>query len=202
MGFGHAEKVKSIKRDPDGEKGHDKAVWTLSCNTDVTLLVSAGVGRIIYVWDILKGFELKHKLSMHRKDVTCLKFRMNTNILYSASYDRSINVWDAHAGIWKESLIGPTEPVTSLDCLKTPTFVVGAMDKSVRFYKVETGKHSLFPKAHEANVDAVIMLNHQRWVSGGNDSNIRLWSPMKRKNISTYHNAHDKKWICSLARRP
>lgn len=194
------KKVKIIKRDSSAQNGHAGPIFAMAVNSENSLLATGGKGGYIYVWET-RGFTLKHRLYKHSKDVTALSFRDGTNSLYSGGLDRSLIVWDASSGSWQETLVGPTEPVTCLHGLEKPFFVCSGMDKAVRFFKVESGTHLVFPRAHKGTVDSICMLNHERWVSGGNDGVIRLWGANKKKPLAHLSKAHDGKWITSLASR-
>lgn len=194
------KKIKIIKRDSTNESGHSGPIFAMAINSENSLLATGGKGGYIYVWET-RGFTLKHRLYKHSKDVTALSFRDGTNSLYSGGLDRSLIVWDAFSGSWQETLVGPTEPVTCLHGLDKQNFVCSGMDKAIRFFKVESGTHLVFPRAHKGTVDSICMLNHERWVSGGNDGVIRLWGPKKKKPLAHLANAHEGKWVTALASR-
>merc|ERR1740129_1212213 len=194
------KKLKTIKRDNKGENGHSGPVFAMAINSEDSLLATGGKGGYIYVWET-RTFTLKHRLYKYSKDVTALSFRNGSNTLFSGAMDRSLIVWDAFSGSWQATLVGPTEPVTCLHGLEKQNFVCSGMDKAIRFFKVESGTHLVFPKAHKGTVDTICMLNHERWVTGGNDGAIRLWSKRKNKALAHLADAHEGKWISSLASR-
>lgn len=195
------KKIHTWYRDIKGKFGHAQEIISLAVNFKRTILVTGGKKNIVYVWD-LTNFSLKHRIHRHSKDITCLHFQHGTNQFYSAGKDRVINVYDAYNASWKESLMGPTEAITCLHGLAKPTLVASGLDRAVRFFKIDNEKHLLFPNAHKSTIDSIVMLNYERWVTGSNDGNVKLWGTHKRKALYVLQKPHNGKWIISLETSP
>jgi WD40 repeat protein len=78
------------------EVGHSGAVLALAVSTDGTLLASAGVDRLVVVWEA-GSLACLRKFKGHRNTVTCLSFRRKTHQLFSGSDDRTIKIWNLDA---------------------------------------------------------------------------------------------------------
>jgi len=191
------KKIHTWHRDKRGLFGHPQEVTSLAVNFRGTILVSGGKKNILYIWD-LNSFSLKCQIHRHSKDITCINFQIGSNQFYSGGKDRVINVYDGYNVSWKESLIGPTEAITCLHSLSKPTLVASGLDKAVRFFKIDNEKHLLFPNAHKNTIDAIVMISHERWITGSNDGNIKLWGSHKRKSLYILQKPHNGKWIISL----
>ena len=64
---------------------------------DSKMLVSVGVNRQAYIWD-LENFSIKHTLTGHLHDVVSCEFSPDGAMVATASYDTKIFLWDPYSG--------------------------------------------------------------------------------------------------------
>lgn len=64
---------------------------------DSKMLVSVGVNRQAYIWD-LESFSIKHTLTGHLHDVVSCEFSPDGALVATASYDTKIFLWDPYSG--------------------------------------------------------------------------------------------------------
>merc|ERR1712232_382310 len=62
--------------------------------------------------------------------------------------------------------------------------LTGGADKTVRLWKVDKDTHLMFNR-HTYAVDAVCVMDQDRFVSGSQDSSLMLWSHVSKKPLAT-----------------
>ncbi|MEM7124819.1 MAG: BTAD domain-containing putative transcriptional regulator [Chloroflexota bacterium] len=72
-------------------------------NAAGTLLVSGGTDRLVRVWDVETGAEVR-RMAGHIADVTSLAFSPNDDIVLTGSYDGTIRLWHIHTGKFLEMI--------------------------------------------------------------------------------------------------
>ncbi|RYG64469.1 hypothetical protein EON64_13930 [archaeon] len=102
-----------------------------------------------------------------------------------------------------ETLFGHQDAVLSLDCWQDARPLTGAADRSLRVWKVQQSSHLVFRK-HAASADCTAYLTQERFVSGGQDGRLLLWSDSSRNPLAAASCAHGKeaatdRWVTSLA---
>lgn len=70
------------------------------------LLVSSGSDRLIRIWDIDTGLEIRHLIG-HTADVTSIDFTSDGKVMLTGSYDGTIRLWDIHSGECLEVIRNP-----------------------------------------------------------------------------------------------
>lgn len=76
-----------------------------------------------------------------------------------------------------------------MDCGQEPKPVTGSGDRSVRLWKVDSGSHLVFRK-HSAPIDCVRHYEGRKFLSGGQDGGINVWSDQFRGPIASQIAAH------------
>merc|ERR1712194_147133 len=74
--------------------------------------------------------------------------------------------------------------VTALDLYSKGRPLSGGVDKTVRLWKVERDTHLMFNK-HTYAVDAVCVVDQDRFVSDSQDGSIMLWSQTSKKPLAS-----------------
>ncbi|CEM33402.1 unnamed protein product [Vitrella brassicaformis CCMP3155] len=191
-----------LRRQPD-KGGHTEQVLDLCVSEDANLVVSAGVDRIIRLWDIRRpGTRCVDELKGHTGAVTCVCADpdASTNRVYTASNDKSIKIWDLNTRSYVNTLYGHTSKVLCMDILARDRPLTGGEDRTVRYWKMTQETHLIFqPPQTLGPIDAVSALTAQLFASGAQDGSVSLWSISSRKPLATIPNAHGGQWITALA---
>merc|ERR1712218_81104 len=70
-------------------------------------------------------------------------------------------------------------------------------DKTVRLWKVDKDTHLMFNK-HNYAVDAVAIIDHDRFVSGSQNGSLYLWSNSSKKPLAAAALGEKRGWITAL----
>lgn len=152
-----------------------------------------------------ENFEEIKNLQGHRDIVKGLAFRRNTHTLYSASADRCVKVWNLDEMAYVETLFGHQSGITSIDALNRERAITsGGFDGSIRIWKIVEESQLIF-NGHKGSIDAVKLINEENFLSCGDDGQLCLWSPLKKKPQCIVKEAHGTNeenglpmWISSI----
>ncbi|KAI8868899.1 WD40 repeat-like protein, partial [Ramicandelaber brevisporus] len=201
--------VGTGKRAPKNAKAHTGEVLCLTVSVDGKYLASGGADHRICLWDTGEEFLPVKVFQQHRDAITSLVFQRRTDngVLYSASADRTIKLWNTDELGYIETLFGHQESIHDMDALTREQAVsVGGRDRSVRLWKISQEQQLVFKggaatkgirkqfenKTHylEGSIDAVAMIDEDRYITGGDTGVISLWSIHKKKPVFVFHAAH------------
>ncbi|KAH8090175.1 snoRNA binding protein [Aureococcus anophagefferens] len=172
---------------------------------------TAGSDGLVHVWDA-RSARLAHSLRGHKGRVTCLAFRDDAHArlgggdddglgggdassqLFSGGDDGSVKHWGAKAGAYVETLFGHEAPVAALDCAYEEKPLSGGRDRTARCWKIRDESHLVYrsPTAGGlgSSVDACRVLDRDRFLTGGDDGALSLWSARRKKPVVSVKRAH------------
>ncbi|GIY63307.1 hypothetical protein CDAR_272411 [Caerostris darwini] len=75
----------------------NKSIYSCCWSPDAKSLVSVGMCKLVYVWD-MKTFKVKFKLQGHCHDVVACAFSPDGCLIVSASWDTRVILWDSYSG--------------------------------------------------------------------------------------------------------
>lgn len=189
---------------PGGRKqfdcgGHFEQVLSISLAEEENLVITGGADKTIRLWDVRapKG-KAVGELRGHSGAVTGVVSEPGgTRQLYSASKDRTLRVWNLSMRSFISLMCGHTDDVTQLDILIKDKPLSVSTDRTVRLWKTSNDSHYVFHSpvpgsAHGSGFDSVSFINGGRFLSGGVDGSLALWSAGFKKPIAVTSNAHSK----------
>lgn len=183
--------------------GHKDVVYVLAWSPDNKTLASTGYDRLIKLWDVTTGKEIR-TLKDHSDTVYGLTFNHDGTLLASAAADRAVKVWDAANGNRLYTLGESTDWLYALAWSPDGRHLAAAgVDKSIRIWEASAagGKivHSVF--AHEA---AALRLAYdadgKTLYSIGEDRVLKAWDTALMVERKVY--APQPETVLSLAVRP
>lgn len=182
---------------------HGDLIYDLRFSPDDTVLATTGYDRLIKLWDVRTGHELR-VLKDHSDAVYGLAFSPDGKHLASASADRAVKVWDVATGKRLYTLGESTDWVYSVAWHPNGKQVAAAgVDKSIRVWEVSPsgGKivHSVF--AHEGPVTRLAYsADGTTLYSLSEDRTVKAWDAAKLVERKVYPKQAEA--ILSLAVRP
>jgi len=178
--------------------GHFSRVLSMSWVEERNLLLSAGADRMVRLWDPRAPPKTPciEKLLGHHAPVTCVASDSDGSHFYSASLDKSLKVWDFASRKAINTLFGHVTGITAMDLYNKGRPVTGGADKTARLWKLDKDTHLMFSK-HTCPVDAVAILDSDRFVSGSQDGNLLLWSHGSKKPVAIGSTGNGQ-WISAL----
>ena len=199
---GGARRTDGAFDDGDGAPPGDLAprqareaeVLAVACSADGRYAATAGSDGLVHVWDA-RSARLAHSLRGHKGRVTCLAFRDDASPqLFSGGDDGSVKHWGAKAGAYVETLFGHEAPVAALDCAYEEKPLSGGRDRTARCWKIRDESHLVYrsPTAGGlgSSVDACRVLDKDRFLTGGDDGALSLWSSRRKKPVVSVKRAH------------
>jgi ribosomal RNA-processing protein 9 len=171
-----------------GHVGHVLCVAVADGNGG-NIFASGGADGLVRIWDARIGKQVE-ALRGHRGAVNALVFREASMQLFSASADRTVKIWDVNDMAYVETLFGHGAEVCAVDSFAKERAVSCGRDGTMRLYKILDGSQLVFRRALTTSLDAVAMVNEQRFISGGDDGAVCLWHVNKKRPVSIVEHAH------------
>ncbi|KAI5795679.1 WD40-repeat-containing domain protein [Geopyxis carbonaria] len=187
-------------------QGHIGAILCVAASADGRFVATGGADHRLVIWDA-PTLTVLRVFPQHRAAVTALAFRRGTNELFSGSADRTLKLWSLNELAYIETLHGHADAVLAVSALAGDRCVsAGARDKTAMLWKPTdetrlvflagggTGKQRFNKDGsvhHEpGSLDAVVMLDDETFVTGGDNGAISLWSAHKKKAVHVVQVAH------------
>jgi WD40 repeat protein/serine/threonine protein kinase len=120
-------------------RGHSDLVYTARFSPDGRMLASAGIDRIVRLWEVPSG-RLLRTIEAHTAAIPRVAFNHDGTRLATASDDRTAGIWDVRTGARLQRLTGHTSIVSSVafhpDGQRVAT---GSWNWEVRVWDVASG---------------------------------------------------------------
>lgn len=180
--------------------GHFSQVLSVALSEPRQTLLSVGVDRVVRLWDSRgpRHSFCRDALMGHSADTTGVAVEEDGNTFYTCSLDKSLKMWDLRRQrvIETQTLYGHVSGVTCMDLAFKGRPLTGGEDKTVRLWNISKETHLMFGK-HTYSVDSVTMVDQERFLSGGQDGNLYLWSNATKKPLAAT-SVGAGKWITAL----
>jgi WD40 repeat protein len=181
--------------------GHAGPIMTMAFSADAQLLATAGLDRVVRLWDIPSGREQAQFIG-HTNSVLAIAFGPD-NQLITVGHDNSARSWDLAAG-------GGEPRITAVPTFMTPQVVLspGAEllttvdhNYTVHVWDVASGCERAQFAGHSDSITAIAFSPSTRLLATASyDDTVRLW------NIATgYQQTQlegDTKWVTELSFSP
>lgn len=168
---------------------HHDLIHDLAFSPDGKLLASCGYDRLIKLWDLATGKEVR-ELRDHSDAVYSVAFSADGKWLASGAADRAVKVWDVASGRRLYTLGESTDWVYAVAWSPTGNLLAAAgVDRSIRVWQVtaEGGNivHSVF--AHEGPVNRLVYAPDGRTLySLSEDRGLKAWDSARMVERTVY----------------
>jgi WD40 repeat protein len=182
---------------------HADIIYALTFSPDGQVLATAGYDRLIKLWDVAGGKELR-TLKDHSDTVYGLAFSPDGKLLASGAADRAVKVWDASTGGRLATLADATDWVYAVAWSPDGRHVAAAgVDRSIRIYEVSSTRNRLAQAvfAHAGPVTGLIYsADGQTLYSLSEDRSLKAWHTAGMTERTVYGKQPEA--ALSLAVRP
>lgn len=182
---------------------HADVLHDLAFSPDGKLLATTGYDRLIKLWDVGSGKEVR-TLKDHSDAVYGLAFRPDGKLIASAAADRAVKVWDVATGRRLYTLGEATDWLYAVAWSPDGKSLAAAgIDKSIRVWEADEngGRIVLSVFAHEGPVIRLVYAaDGSRLYSLSEDHSAKAWDAAKMSEVRVYPKQQEV--ILSLAVRP
>ncbi|XP_045168387.2 uncharacterized protein LOC123531449 isoform X2 [Mercenaria mercenaria] len=151
---------------------------------DQRRLISAGLDRVIRMWDIRSGRSL-HKFFGHKGGIRCLQFIGNE--LATGSWDTTVMIWDLRNLSRRYILTDHTDSVTCLT-MNQDFLISGSVDCTVRVWRRSSYLCCNVIRGHKQAVNS-LAFDGTHVVSASKDRTLRLSNIVTGECVRTFDGA-------------
>jgi WD40 repeat protein len=187
---------KAGTRELNTFRGHSHGVWSVAIAPDGATLASAGVDRLVRIWDIETG-RLLRSLRGHTNDIRAVLFTPDGQTLATGSEDRTIRLWNPMTGEPLKLLFTRYDHnVCSLSLSPDGLMLArGSHNKDIKIWEVTTGTElmTLLGKDqydHHWSVCVAFSPDGIHLASGTDIGKIKIWEVLPSGEEKILHNGH------------
>ncbi|WP_447979612.1 WD40 repeat domain-containing protein [Candidatus Nitrospira bockiana] len=177
-------------------RGHTQGVWSVAIAPDQQTLASAGVDRLVRIWDVETG-RLLRSLRGHTQDIRVVLFTPDGQTLITGSDDRTIRIWNPKTGEPTKLLFTRYDHnVCSLSLSPDGLMLArGAHNKDIKIWEVTTGTElmTLLGKDqydHHWSVCVAFSPDGIHLASGNDIGKLKIWEVLPSGEEKLLHNGH------------
>jgi len=173
--------------------GHNDVIPSIAVSPDGKRLVSCGWDKLIKIWDIETGREIK-TLSGHEGWVWSVCYSPDSRHVLSGAADGTMRLWDVTTGHVQRVFYGHTHQVLAVTFTPDGKYALsGSGDETIKMWDVSTGEELKTFAGHHDMVRALAVSPDGRYaVSSGYDKQVIVWDLHNGKQVRVLDEHLDK----------
>lgn len=181
-------KLKDGKKCSNVLTAHTGPVTALGYAPKHRILCSAGVDKLIFMWD-LRTLEPIAQLDEHQHEILTLHVNFNSTQLFSAGIDKTIKIWSFKSKKCIDNLYGHEEAITKiLSSRGKMDLFTSSKDKTIRVWNTEERTCKYVLKGHKEEVSDIALSRDVSMVfSSSLDNTIKVWDLATGNCINTLY---------------
>jgi eukaryotic-like serine/threonine-protein kinase len=167
-------------------RGHKGAVIDVVSSRDGTTMVSAGADRMVRVWYLASGKELR-SWGPVAQDIGCLAVSPLADQVLTGQ-GVSVRIWDGATGRERGRLNGHSDAVRALSISADGRLILtGGDDRMLRLWDLASGREVGRLVGHRGRItSAALSPDGQLAVSGDRDQSLRLWDVASCRELRSF----------------
>lgn len=182
-----SDKYKSTNDIADGAKRG--AINCMRFALDGRLLITGDADGLVKLYDVRQwgsSSSCIKTLAGHRTAVTGLA--VVGDHIYTSAKDLSVRTWSLLTQSKMDESHGHESEIVCLDAMVRNRVVTGGLDESIRFWKLDEGKQSVFQDKKCPGFESIVCATPLHFLAGGHNGYVSLWSSKNKKpmaNVAT-----------------
>mmetsp|Transcript_1366 Transcript_1366/g.2491 ORF Transcript_1366/g.2491 Transcript_1366/m.2491 type:complete len:361 (-) Transcript_1366:139-1221(-) len=168
---------------------HDRVVWSLSFNSDSTLIASLAFNNSVCIWNIHNPLH-NRSLNAHTQPISSVLFSPHVaHLLASASHDTTVRLWNAITGQLLHTLDKHCQPIWMLAFAPDSTILASASkDSHIHLWCPFSGKWIAQLQNHDLFVVCITFSSSgQYFASSSYDGSVNLYDVRNSHNPRLIH---------------
>eukprot|EP01117_Protostelium_nocturnum_P015804 TRINITY_DN6158_c1_g2_i1.p1 TRINITY_DN6158_c1_g2~~TRINITY_DN6158_c1_g2_i1.p1 ORF type:complete len:988 (-),score=211.92 TRINITY_DN6158_c1_g2_i1:26-2989(-) len=166
-------------------KGHTDGVKCVSLCKEKSSLYSSSDNQL-KCWNLETG-KIVSSTKIHSDVISCTQYVPDRGVIITGSLDRSVKIIDIRSMKTVKHITGHKHGVNTLRLWKS--FLVTGTRENIHLWDLSNDKNNTILKGQPGNLVRCLAIEGDTILSGGTDSNIRVWEKGHQTGIMQSHSA-------------